>query len=140
MRHKETKLTWRAHPAGERLGAAVGAAAVILLSAGAATLTTHSAAYGMLSLVVLVAALHRFFFPSEFEIDAEGITVRHLFGRQTWRWHEVRRFAHDRRGGCLSRERNPSRLDPFRGMHLLFSADRDAEIARIRACLAAEER
>lgn len=125
-------IAWRAHPAAERLGrAALASLAVLAASAGIATIG-ESAYWGVVALIVLVLALNRFFFPSRFSIDEEGIVARYPLRTVRMRWDELRRFAHDRYGGYLSRRIRPSRLDAFSGMHLLFDEDRDAVIACIK--------
>ena len=88
--------------------------------------------WALLAAVVLVAALNRFFFPSRFVIDDQGITARYFFRRQRLRWDDLRRFAHDRNGGYLSSRSRRSWLDAYRGLHILFGEKRDAVIEHIR--------
>ncbi len=71
------EFTWHAHPAGERIGAAVAASVAVVAVAGAIYLSFQSISWSVLALVVLVAALNRFYFPSRFSIDHGGITARH---------------------------------------------------------------
>ncbi|MFQ5653776.1 MAG: PH domain-containing protein, partial [Planctomycetota bacterium] len=87
---------------------------------------------------LLVLALNRFYFPSRFRIDDEGITARYTLRRQRCRWSEVRRFRHDERGAWLTPRSRPSRLDAYRGMHILFGRHREEVIERIRRCLTRE--
>lgn len=129
-------IAWRAHPAAERLGRAMLASlAVLAASAGIATIG-ESAYWGAVAFIVLVLALNRFFLPSRFSIDEEGIVARHPLRTVRFRWDELRRFSHDQYGGYLSRRVRPSRMDAFSGMHLLFGADRDAVVACIEDQLA----
>lgn len=135
-----TPLTWHAHPAAERPGHAVLALVLIAAIALAVFLTTGGGvAWGLLSAVVLVLALNRFFMPSRFEIDEAGITARHPLRTQRLAWPNVRRFVHDERGGYLSTRARPSRLDASRGMHILFGSKREDVIAAIRARLPRRE-
>lgn len=130
-----TELAWHAHPAVERAGAAVFAAATVLSVGAAVGVATASVAWGVLGLVVLVAALNRFFLPSRFVIDSDGITARYPLRRQRYRWRDVRRFLVDEHGGWLSTRATRSWLDPHRGLHVLFGRQRQAVIDRIRAHL-----
>lgn len=124
-------FSWRAHPARERRAQAVMALGVIAAFCVVVFLAFASWAWTALCFVVLVASLSRFFFPSRFEIDDEGITARYPLRRMRLRWTELRRFVHDRYGGYLSTRARPSRLDAFKGMHILFGAQRDRVVATI---------
>lgn len=135
MPSAEQAISWSAHPARQRPSAAAFAGIVILAAAAAAWLS-FGPAWALLALVLLIASLNRFFLPSRFEIDAEGITARHPLARQTLRWAEVRRFVHDRHGAYLSRRSAASRLDAFQGMHLVFGADRQEIMRAIRERIA----
>ncbi len=129
------EYSWRAHPAAERVGPAAIGAAIVLGLAGCVYALSGSLGWGAFAIVVLAMALHRFYFPSRFDIDGEGITARSVFATKRLRWREVRRFVTDRNGGYLSRHSARSWLDPWRGMHVLFGPQRDAAVERIRAHL-----
>jgi len=132
------QLTWTAHPARERPRAAFATTVVILALAAVAWLTLGHPAWAALAIAVLFLSLNRFFLPSRFEISDEAITVRWAMGTQTMRWQDLRRFAHDERGGFLSKRSRPSRFDSFSGMHLLFGDVRDQVIEAVRAHLPRE--
>lgn len=91
---------------------------------------------GALAVAVLVLSLRRFFFPTRFAVDADGVIADSLFGAQHLAWSEVRRLTVDRYGAYLSTRSRPSRLDAFRGMHLLFGPARDEVLAALRAGVA----
>ncbi|MCH8315916.1 MAG: PH domain-containing protein [Planctomycetes bacterium] len=130
-----TDFTWQAHPARERIGTAALGLSVIGAITGAVGLSFQSPVWAAAALLVLLAALSRFFFPSRFLIDADGITARYLLGTQQIRWRDIRRFVQDHRGGYISTRAKRSWLDAYRGMHILFGTDREAVIERIRARL-----
>ena len=108
------------------------AAGLIILAAAAMVWASFGVAWGLASAIVLVLALHRFFFPSRFSIDDEGIGARYLLRHQRLRWRDVRRLLHDEHGAYLSTRVRPSRLDAYVGMHILFGQHRDEVIRRIR--------
>jgi len=85
--------------------------------------------------VLLILALNRFFLPSRFSVDHEGITANHPLRSRRLRWTDVRRFVHDGRGGYLSTMARPSRLDAWRGMHILFGDQRQGVIDQIHGRL-----
>ena len=131
----QSEFVWPAHPARERPGAAVAALAIIALLALGATLLGQSPWWGGGAALLLVLALNRFFLPSRYAVDAEGITARYPLRTVRLPWSRVRRFVHDEHGGYLSSRARRSRFDAFRGVHLLFGADRDEAIARIQSCI-----
>jgi len=122
---------WKAHPARQR-GRMCCIAIAILLAVAAAVFLSFGALWSGFSLLILVVALNRFFLPSTFVIDAQGITARYPLRHQRLNWNELRRFVLDRNGGYLSRRSRPSRLDAHAGMHVLFGSDRSRAIEQIR--------
>ena len=130
-----TDFTWQAHPARERVGAATLAISLIGALAGAVGMSFQSPIWAAAALLVLLAALSRFFFPSRFVINADGITARYPLRTQQIRWKNIRRFVQDDRGGYISTRAKRSWLDAYRGMHILFGTQREAVIERIRARL-----
>lgn len=131
-------FNWRAHPARERGGRT--ALAVLLIGALAAVIGFQ---FGWLwaagAAALLLLSLNRFFLASRFTIDEQGITARYPLRRQRLRWRDVRRFVSDQNGGYLSTRAQPSWIDAYRGMHLLFGAQREAVIQRIRGHIKAHE-
>ena len=103
--------------------------------AGAVGLSLQGPVWAAAACLVLLAALSRFFFPSRFMIDADGITARYLLHTQQIKWCDIRRFVQDDRGGYISTRAKRSWLDAYRGMHILFGIHREAVIERIRARL-----
>ena len=128
-------LTWRAHPARERFDLALFGAALIIAVGAVVFLMVRAdggslvvcLAWSALSVTVLVLALNRFFLPSRFSIDGEGITAFFPLRKRRFRWNEIRRFVHDDHGGYLSTRARRSRLDAYSGLHVLFG-DRDREV------------
>ena len=131
----EDRLAWTAHPARERPVAAVAVAGAILALALLSGLVIGPVG-GVVAAVVLAASLHRFFLPSRFSIDTEGVTAENRFSRRRIAWEEVRRFGHDRLGGYLATRRHEPRLGPRRGIHLLFGTSREDVLRLIRQRLA----
>jgi hypothetical protein len=131
----EQGFSWQAHPLRERAGrAAAGVLAVAALAVVAGQLM-QSIWWSVFTVGFLLLALNRFFFPSRFVIDAEGITASYPVRRLRLRWDELRRFVHGRSGAFLSTRARPSWWDGHRGMLVLFGNEREAVIDRIRARL-----
>ncbi len=131
----DAAFTWHAHPASERTGPAVLGLVIVAALAAAVWTMVHSIAGTVVSAVVLVAALNRFYFRSRFEIDSTGITARFPLRTQRLRWSDTRRFVVDDHGGYLSSRSKRSRLDAWQGLHILFGRQRTVVIERIQAHL-----
>lgn len=125
------RLAWRVWPAVERPAAALGAIAIITIFSVLIGWSFQSSLWGLFSAAVLVLALNRFFLPSRFEIDAEGVRVRWPLQRQAIRWADVRRSVPDWRGVQLSTRAVPSRFDSRSSVHILFGRSSEAIRARV---------
>lgn len=130
--NRTPELSWRAHPARERLLAGVLTTLLIVALASAIYAFMGSLAWSILAVLVLVLALNRFYFPSRFVIDDDGISARYLLSRQRYEWSSVRRFLWDRRGVYLSTRRRRSWLDAYRGLNVLFGAHQSEVIKLVR--------
>ena len=129
-------LTWQAHPARQRPAAAAFGAAMIAGLAALCALLGANVWWAALAVALMVLHLNRFFFPSRFTIDAEGVTARYLLSTKRHAWSEIRRFCYDRRGVYLSTRCRRSRLDAYRGIHLLFGQEREEVLTGVRRRLA----
>ena len=132
-------LIWRVHPFRERIGAACFAVGVLLAMAWLAAELMQSLWWAVMAFLFLAVSLNRFFLPSEFQIDDDGVTVRSFFKVSRLRWLQIRRFLHNEQGGFLSTRSKCSFLDSFRGIHLLFGENREAVIDRIRRDMNTED-
>lgn len=95
-------------------------------------------AWGMFAFIVLVVACNRFYFPTRYELTAEGITAGFPLKTIQYRWAEIRRFVYDHSGGFLSPRARGSFLDEYRGISLLFPRDSGRIIQTIRDQLPSE--
>lgn len=124
------EFSWKAHPLRERQLAGAITTLLILALGAAIYVGMGSVAWSLLAVVVLVLALNRFYFPSRFEIDQDGISARYLLSRDRYEWASVRRFLWDARGAYLSTRRKSSWLDAYRGLTVLFG-NHQAEIMKL---------
>ena len=129
-------IVWRSHPARERPGAAAAVCLVTGALAGLAAELMGHIGWGAFAALVMAVALHRFFLPTEYRIDEDGVGARSLLSRCRLRWEEIRRFAHDERGGLISPRARPTLLPGARDIPLQFSGNRDNVVAAVRAGMA----
>ena len=133
--HRPEEMCWTAHPARERSAAAVIASCAVLCASVLVYLAFDGLWWGVGAALLLVTTLNRFYFPSRFQIDDEGITARYLLRRQRLKWKDIRRMACDGHGAYLSSRSRASRLDAYSGMHVLFGRKRDSVVEQLRAHL-----
>ncbi len=128
-------MTWSVHPARERPLRACLAVVVIILLAIGAGLFGGSIFWGLGAVLLMVAGLNCFLFPSTFSIDADGVEASYLLKKQRLAWNRIRRFLHDDYGGYLSTRAQRSWTDGYRGIHVLFGDNSALIVNRINAAL-----
>lgn len=125
------ELTWGAHPLKERLLAGTLTSLLVLALASAAYVI-GGPVWSILTVLILVLALNRFYFPSRFVIDRDGVAARYLLSRKRYEWSTVRRFLWDKRGAYLSTRGRRSWLDAYSGLTVLFGSHRTEVLNLIR--------
>ncbi|MCK4871117.1 MAG: hypothetical protein KAS72_00160 [Phycisphaerales bacterium] len=136
------EFSWHAHPAAKHRGRAVVAFVVILAVAAAVYLMLTGVAgvwqnviWSVAAGAILFATLHRFYFPTAYSIDADGITSEHLLSTRRYHWAQIQRFFVDENGGFLATTRHRPRIRPLQGMHIVFGEDRKEAVRHIRGHL-----
>ena len=135
--HREA-VTWRVHPARERVGAACFALAIVGATMWAVAELMESLWWAALPFVFFLITLQRFFLPSAFRIDDDGISAGTLLSTNRIRWPDVRRFQHDTHGGFLSDRKRPSFRDAFHGVHLVFHKNGEEVVQVIEERMASQ--
>lgn len=130
----EDGFVWTAHPARERPLAAVGAACVIVLFAGATYLFSERETWALFVTAVFCLALNRFYFVTRYSISDDEITARlPLLRTRTLRWDEVRRIEIGPNGAWVSPYRRRSWREQRRGVHVLFGRQRERILRELRS-------
>lgn len=106
---------------------------LIVASSAAAAVGFEHWFYGLFSLGALTASLSRYFFPTRYVLNGEGVHSEHLGLKQRRFWVEFRRADEHRDGIFLRPSARPGRLDSFRGVFLRFDQNRE-EVARFVRC------
>ncbi len=126
-------LRWAIHPLRrERPAKSVLLVALIIASSAAAAFGFEHWLYGAFSLGALTASLSRYFFPTRYVLDSEGINSEHLGFKQRRSWAEFRRVDEHWDGIFLRPSARPSRLDSFRGVFLRFEQNREEVVHFVR--------
>ena len=127
---------WTAHPVRERPIRGVCAAILtvvtgVLVGRIVADPTVGPLAAGGAMLFLLIS-LNRFFLPTHYRIDEQGIHARFPLRQRSLAWSEIRRFPHDHEGGYVSARERGGAFDT-RGVSLLYHGHATQVIALIKS-------
>jgi len=125
-------LAWNCHPANRRPWVTAGVTGFILVCAMLVYIVMDSKAFATLALVILFASLAKFYFPTRYRLDDAGITVRTSTQTLHKEWSIYRSMYPDRNGVLLSPFAEPSRLENFRGLYLMFANNGDEVVEFIK--------
>jgi hypothetical protein len=128
-------LTWTVHPARQSPGATVLTAGVIVALAVAAGALMESVWWGVLSVVLLLISLHRFFLPNRFVLDECGASAGTVLQRHRIHWSDVRRYDCGRCGVRLSSRLRPAAFAGGSSVTLLLKGNAAEVLTRIESCL-----
>ncbi len=123
---------WQAYPAKQRVKASIIGGIIIIILGIIILISFQSLILALLAIFVLVLRLNRFYFPSSFSIDNNGVTAKYLLRTQQMEWSKIKRFETDNYGAYISERSVPSRWDAFGGMHILFGNERAKVISLIK--------
>lgn len=125
----EKKMEWTVHHIVEDPHKGIFAVTVILLISLIVHFSFNETYYTVLSLVLLVGSLSKFFFPVTYTFTDTQVRVRGLIFPLERPWSEFRRIDRFRDGVSLSPFVRPSRLDHYRAVFIRFKDNRDDVLA-----------
>ncbi len=126
-------LAWTVHPLRRRPLVAVLVTIFIFVVAVAAYTTTESKAFGTLALVVMFASLAKFYMPTSYRLSDKRITIKTLTQTLHKNWSQYRSCYPDKNGVLLSPFAEPSRMENFRGLFLIFDRNKDEVVSFVKA-------
>ena len=126
-------LEWRCHPVTRRPSVSIAVSLFVIVVAMAVSYSTDSRVFTVLALVVMLGSLAKFYFPTSYKLTDETVAVKTTTTTITKSWSQYRSFYPDKNGVLLSPFAQPSRLENFRGLYLMFADNRDEVIAFVRA-------
>ena len=132
-------LAWVSHPMKRRPLVATLVSVFIIVCGLVVQATTETSWFSGLAMVVLFASLAKFYFPTAYTLDDTGVTVKTSTQTLKKEWRLYRSFYRDKNGILLSTFSEPSRLENFRGLYLIFDRNGDEVTEFIKRHVAAEE-
>lgn len=88
--------------------------------------------YGLVALVVLASSMARYWLPTRYVVDEQGVQMTLLGWERRRPWSQFRRVDIHRDGLFLSPFAHSSRLDSFRGCFLRLHAGREDVVDFVR--------
>lgn len=129
-----SQLEYRSLPVRDDYPRSLALVATIAAIAVGLGVSFREPAWALFAAAVLGAFLIRYFAPTIYRFDERGVRSRFL-GRERFRpWNEIRAFYPHGDGVHLSPFREPSRLDPFRGLFVRFAPGGGERAAVLAFC------
>ncbi|MGD8627713.1 MAG: hypothetical protein PVH52_01395 [bacterium] len=122
-------LEWSVFPFLENLSRSIVVVLVIIGVAVLVYLVFKDVFLVILSVAILFASLHTYFTRTRYRLDGSGVAVRTLSVKTAKPWSHFKRYYADDRGITLSPFAQPSRLEPFRSVRLLYGSNKDEVVA-----------
>lgn len=113
-------LAWTCHPVTRSPWKSVAVSCLIFFFAILVWIGTESVFFTSLSLVILFLSLSKFYLPTGYKLTEKRIYVKTLTQTLVKEWKLYRSCYPDKNGILLSTFAQPSRLENFRGLYLLF--------------------
>jgi hypothetical protein len=122
-------LEWSVFPFMENLRRSVIVVVIVAAVAVLVYLAFREVFLVILSVAILFASLHAYFTRTRYRLDDSGVAVKTLSVRTAKPWKHFKRYYADDRGITLSPFAEPSRLEPFRSVRLLYGSNKDEVVA-----------
>jgi len=125
-------LEWTCHPVKRKPLVSAAVTLFIVLVAVTIYLTTYSRLFTVLGLVILLMSLAKFYLPTRFKLSDRGITIKTTTQTLFKEWEIYRSCYPDKKGILLSPFVEPSRIENFRGLYVMFEGNADEVTAFVR--------
>jgi hypothetical protein len=123
-------LEWICHPVKRRPLLSLGITLLVLTIIAMIYNTTQSVFFGLLAFAVMFISLARFYFPTHYRLSDKGVTVKTTSHTISKNWSDFRSYYPDKNGILLSPFAEPSRLENFRGLFIMFN-DNNEQVTEI---------
>lgn len=124
-------VRWRVWPLLDQPTRGVWVLAAAAFAGLLANWATGRPQLGVLVSLVLIAAVWRFFLPTSFELDRNGLNHRRLGHRRRISWKAIRGHEHCKAGVLLLPHTDACPMDHLRGIYLPWGENRAEVLAHI---------
>ena len=125
-------LAWTVHPVKRKPWVSILVTMLIAAVGASVHSMMQSMLFTVLAMVILLASLAKFYFPTNYKISDLGVTVKTTTQTLFKEWKIYRSCYADKKGLLLSPFVAPTRLENFRGLYLMFEGNGDQVTAFAR--------
>jgi hypothetical protein len=125
-------LEWTVHPVRRKWWVSVVVTMFIAAVGATVKALTDSTGFTLLAVAILLLSLAKFYFPTKFKLSDRGVTVKTTTQTLFKEWKIYRSCYPDKKGILLSTFAEPSRLENFRGLYVMFEGNNDEVTAFVR--------
>ncbi len=115
------ELAWTTHPVKRRPLLSLGVSLFLLLVTWVVYSMTSSEIFAALALIAMFASIAKFYLPTYFKLTSTQVIIKSTTQTIKKEWSMFRSFYPDKNGVLLSPFVEPSRLENFRGLYLIYN-------------------
>ena len=124
-------FNWSCHPVRKRPLVSVLVTLFVIFAVAYVYYSFDSLGFALLTFIVFALSLARYYFPTHYRLSEKGVTIKTPTQTISKAWSEYRSFYPDKNGVLLSPFAEPSRLENFRGIYLMYGGNREEIISFI---------
>ncbi|MCX6835221.1 MAG: hypothetical protein NTW07_08845 [candidate division Zixibacteria bacterium] len=129
-------LAWSVHPMKRKPLVSAAVTLFVILIALVVYGWMQSLWFMMLALLIMLGSLAKFYFPTNYKLSGRGVTVKTTTQKLFKEWGIYRSCYPDKKGILLSPFAEPSRLENFRGLYVMFEGNSEPVTAFCREQIA----
>lgn len=136
---QQDSLEWTSHPLKRRPLVSVAVTLFIIFIGLIVHSLTASTFFTTAALIIMLGSLGRFYFPTGYILTESQVTIKSTTHTITRNWSTYRSFYTDNNGILLSPFTEPSRLENFRGVYMIFNDNADEVAAFVKKHIGGKE-
>jgi hypothetical protein len=125
-------MQWVCHPLKRKPLVSVAVTAFVMVIVVMVYLLTVSHMFALLALVIMIGSLAKFYLPTRFKLSDRGVTIKTTTQTLFKEWKVYRSCYPDKKGILLSPFVEPSRLENFRGLYVMFEGNGELVTSFVR--------
>jgi len=129
-------LAWTVHPVKRKPWISATVTVFVILVAMIVYSWMQSLWFTILALLIMLGSLAKFYFPTSYKLSDKGVTVKTTTQTLFKEWHIYRSCYPDKKGILLSPFAEPTRLENFRGLYVMFEGNNEQVTAYCRERIA----
>jgi hypothetical protein len=116
-------LVWTVHPVKRKPFVSAAVTVFVIVISLIVYSWMQSPWFTILALLIMLGSLAKFYFPTGYKLSARGVTMKTTTQTLFKEWSIYRSCYPDKKGILLSPFAEPSRLENFRGLYVMFEGN-----------------